>query len=97
MQEVNGRYPVLFGGSRPGAAETGTAEGGAAAEDVEDETGFAAKWGWVAWVDAVSETCRCSWEEVWRMEVMEFLNIVCYARDKAEERKRSIERWKRRH
>lgn len=55
------------------------------------------KWGWIAWVDTVSETCRCSWNDVFRKPAMEFLNIVCYTRDKNEERKRSIEAWKRRH
>lgn len=55
------------------------------------------KWGWLAWVDMVSNTCRCSWDDVFRKSAVEFLNIVCYSRDKAEEEKRNIERWKRRH
>lgn len=31
------------------------------------------------------------------MTAMEFLNIVCYARDKAEWEKQKIEQWKRTH
>ena len=45
----------------------------------------------------MSETCRCSWDEVFRKPVREFLNIVCYAKDRVEFEKRNIEKWKRRH
>ena len=31
------------------------------------------------------------------MKAIEFLNILCYARDKREEEKHRIEEWKRRH
>ena len=31
------------------------------------------------------------------MTALEFLNVVCYARDKQEMRRREIEKWKRRH
>lgn len=31
------------------------------------------------------------------MNVIEFLNMICYTSDKAEKRKRDIEDWKRRH
>jgi hypothetical protein len=45
----------------------------------------------------VSNTIHSSWDEVWRMDVVEFLNIMCYIRDKAEKEKEDIERWKRTH
>lgn len=48
-------------------------------------------------VDAVSETCRCPWNDVWEMPVMEFLNILCYRKDKIEREKREIEQYKRTH
>jgi hypothetical protein len=38
-----------------------------------------------------------SWTEVWQMDVVEFLNILCYRIDKAENRKQELERWKRTH
>lgn len=31
------------------------------------------------------------------MSAMEFLNIVCYSKDKMEYRKKYLEDWKRRH
>ena len=31
------------------------------------------------------------------MNVLEFLNIICYASDKVEHDKAAIEKWKRRH
>lgn len=38
---------------------------------------------------------RVSWDYVWKMPVMEFLNVVCYRHDKDEEQKRQIEKWKK--
>lgn len=46
-------------------------------------------------MDLVSETLRCEWDKVWRMSVLEFLNIIAYRKDKAEEDKKQIERWKK--
>lgn len=48
-------------------------------------------------MDAVSETCRCSWDDVWRMTALEFLNILSYRKDKLEKQKRDIEAWKQRN
>lgn len=48
-------------------------------------------------MDAVSETLRCSWDDVWRMTAIEFLNILCYRRDKDEREKKEIEKWKNSH
>ena len=47
-------------------------------------------------MDTVSETCRCPWSEVWQMSALEFLNLLAYAKDKAERRRREIEAWRRR-
>ena len=69
-------------------------------EDLEEDTGsggFAEKWGWVANVDLVSETCRCSWNEVWEMSAIEFLNILAYRRDKGAKEKEELEKWRRSH
>lgn len=45
-------------------------------------------------MDCVSETCRCSWDDVWQMTVLEFLNIICYHNDTVERRKSDIQDWK---
>lgn len=44
-------------------------------------------------VDTVSQTCRCSWDEVWRMSAMEFFNILCYHNDTVEHNKNDIKKW----
>lgn len=38
---------------------------------------------------------RISWDEVFSMPVLQFLNMICYRMDKAEEQKKEIERWKK--
>ena len=69
--------------------------------DIEENSGagdsFADKWGWIANVDAASETCRCSWDEVMRWSAIEFLNILSYRKDKMAKEKEEIEKWKREH
>lgn len=48
-------------------------------------------------MDAVSETCRCEWDKVFEMPIMECLNILSYRADKIEKEKKDIEEWKRTH
>lgn len=38
---------------------------------------------------------RVEWDKVWRMPVLEFLNVTAYRKDKAEEQKRELEKWKK--
>lgn len=45
----------------------------------------------------MSETCRCPWSEVYEMGVIEFLNVLAYARDKAAKQKEDIDKWRKRH
>ena len=40
---------------------------------------------------------RTDWDRVYKMPVMEFLNVVSYIKDKTEEEKREIEKWKKRN
>lgn len=40
---------------------------------------------------------RCSWDDVLRGTALEFLNVICYARDKAAHEKEELERWRRTH
>lgn len=51
----------------------------------------------MAHVDGVSETMRQSWNDTFRMTALEFLNVIAYRKDKAEEERRQIERWKKQH
>jgi hypothetical protein len=38
---------------------------------------------------------RTSWDYVWKMTAIEFLNIICYRKDRAEEEKKQIEKWRK--
>ena len=100
IHEINRQYPGLFP-PRPegddGAEEVQDGGDEGAAGDGGEDTGFTDRWGWVAHIDEVAEVTRQGWPAVYAMPVMEFLNIVCYCRDKAEFRRQEIDRWKRTH
>lgn len=99
MSAFNRQYPNLFGLED----EEDGQEDDTGGEDEDDESGggdspakrFAKKWGWVSSVDTVSERMRKSWDEVYLMPVTEFLNILSYARDKADTEKAMMEEYKR--
>lgn len=96
MDSIYQGFPNLF--NHGNQEDFGQKEEGGTDEDVNaEEDSFSVKWGWIANVDAVSETCRCSWDDVWKMSVVEFLNLLCYRKDKSEKEKRDIELWKRMH
>ena len=38
---------------------------------------------------------RVSWNEVFKMSAIEFLNIICYCIDKAEDQRRQIKKWQK--
>ena len=63
----------------------------------EPADGFAERWGWIANVDLVSATARCSWDDAFAKTAIEFFNIVSYARDKAAKEKDEIRRWQKTH
>lgn len=64
-------------------------------EDDGGNSEFGKKWRWIRTVDRVSETCRCSWDEVFNMGVYEFFNILCYSIDKKNEEERQLKQWKK--
>ena len=38
-----------------------------------------------------------SWFDVYKIQIIVFLNVVCFLIDKSNEEKRQIEEWKRKH
>ena len=94
MDSLTSQYPVLFGAD--GKETEGQDEEG---DDVGADSGssFRDVWGWVSAVDRVSQTMRTEWDKVYKMPAMEFLNVVSYIKDKTEEEKREIEKWKKRN
>ena len=96
VSQINSRFTELLQTGSDEDQGQGQ-EGDDAAEDPGAGEAFGDKWGWIANVDAASETCRCSWEEVMRWSAIEFLNILSYRKDKIEKEKKDIEEWKRTH
>lgn len=66
-------------------------------EEDENPTGFSYKWGWIFNVDRVSETMRISWNDTFKMNIIEFFNVLCYIKDKGEWEKQQMEEYKRKH
>ena len=93
MARINAGYPNLF--ETGGPEDTGPGETDEGPGGDTGPSGFADRWGWVAHVDGVSETMRQSWNDTFRMPALEFLNVIAYRKDKAEEERRQIERWKK--
>lgn len=48
-------------------------------------------------IDRVSEAMRLNWHEVMDLNVYEYLNVLSYLRDKAEDEKRRLEQFRRKH
>jgi hypothetical protein len=57
-------------------------------EEVSVAVQFNKKWGWFSCVDTVSQTLRISWDEVFNKTIVEFFNVLSYAKDKVE-----LEKW----
>ena len=64
----------------------------------EEGTSFASrfnkKWGWISCVDTVAHTMGVSWDVIFEKNVVEFLNVLCYTRDKAELEKQQMKEFK---
>lgn len=37
------------------------------------------------------------WDRVYQMPAIEFLNVICYIKDKTEDERRELEKWQRKH
>ena len=95
MQSFDNQFPNLFG--KAGEEDATRAEEGDTDEDGRVEDGFAGRWGWIASVDAVSETIRSPWDVVWDMSCVEFLNLLCYRNDKGTHEEEVARKWKEAH
>ena len=74
--------------------ETDADRGG---ETDEKPTGFAWRWGWIYNIDRVSERMRISWNDAYKLNIIEFLNVLCYIKDRNDWEKQQIEDYKRVH
>lgn len=89
MGEFNKKYPNLFGfededGNVEG--EESTDEEDVEGSDSEDNyiTQFNKRWGFFSWAIQVKEVKSITLDEVYDINIIEFLNIMCYIKDKAE-------------
>lgn len=62
---------------------------------MEENTGRDTEYSWLQCIDIVSETLRISWHEVYRIPVIEFLNILAYIKEKTRKEKEVLEKWRR--
>ena len=99
MDALVAAYPGIFPQDR-----TAPEDGHDAGEDPDapaDADGpaddFAARWGWYSLIDTVSETQRCSWDDVLRKPMVETLNTFAYTKDRNARRADELEQYKKTH
>ena len=99
MDAIVEAYPGIFPPDRSEEQEEGPAAEDRPAEDDEAEPAdpFSAKWGWISLVDTVSDTQRCSWDEVWRKPMIETLNTFAYTKDRNARREDELEKYRKTH
>lgn len=100
--ELHKAYSNLFGLDDEDMEEEDEDEGteganGRSGERDEITKGFSYKWGHIYWIDQVAEITHNNWDTVLKMGVIEFLNILCYIREKNNWEKESRERYMRQH
>lgn len=95
MAKFNQSFPNLFGSvDKDRNSEEG--EEGDNGNDSDNQE-FSQKWGWISNVQSVADTMHKSWDDVFAMNVVEFLNVICFIKDKAEKDKADLEKWRRSH
>lgn len=54
-----------------------------------------ARWGWLVMVDNVAEVTKESWDKIFEKNIIEFLNLNCYIKEKREFEKKQIESFQK--
>ena len=96
MADFNGHYSSLFEASDQVEAEGQEAESDREGDVGKDSEG-AISYRWFCCIDAVSDTLRLSWHEVYGIPIIEFLNVLGYLKEKAAHEKAALEAWKRKN
>ena len=99
IAKFNKSYALLFGtqdkkGDEEGEEqdEEGEDNGGVGANTASEA--FIKRWSWVHMVNQVSDITKETWDSVYQMPIVVFLNIACYLRDKNEFEKASLNEYK---
>ena len=87
MAQLNDSYSELF--------EISSSKEEGYRGSVEENTGRDTEYTWLGCIDIVSETLRISWHEVYRISVIEFLNMLAYVKEKNRKEKEVLEKWRR--
>ena len=85
MAQLNDSYSELF--------EISSSKEEGDRGSVEENTRGDTEYSWMGTVDVVSETLRISWHEVYRLPVIEFLNILAYVKERNRKEKEALKRW----
>lgn len=95
-------YTNLFGANDEDMEEEGSDTEGEGTTDGSREKdgdieGFAYRWGWIYSVDIVSETMKLNWHEVMDLNIIEFLNVRSYIKDKGDWQKKRADEYNKLH
>lgn len=101
IKQLNDRFPNLFQKDPEKTVqegeESGKEERNNGSDGEDSASSFSSKWEWISWISQVSKELGVSWFEVYKTNVMVFLNVICFLIDKSNEEKRQLEQWKRKH
>ena len=81
ISNLNATYSHLFGTA---VEETTEGKQGNGQGEDNGETGgnsFADKWNWMYSIKQVSDMVHSPWDVVFQMNIIEFLNILCFVKD----------------
>ena len=92
INELNKSYSNLFGSddndNQEGEEDRETLEEGEE-EPQKNEAHI-----WLSFIDMVSDITKISWDKIWDLGIIEFLNYAAYAKEKFNRQKEQIKRWK---
>ena len=95
LSNLNRQYSTLLGIKDEKDDKEGK-ESGNETKDAGDNkpNSFNEKWSWIISVKNVADMVHIDWSTVFKMEIMEFLNIMSFCKDYYQEEKRMYEELK---
>lgn len=97
ISEINKRFPNLLRlADTDGNEEStkGKEDGTEESQENDSSENFRDKWNWQYMIDIVSSTMNIDWHTCYSLNVIEFLNMVCYYNDKSAFDKEQMKKWK---
>ena len=98
ISSLNQQYSTLLGIEAKETDKKNEGQGNEGKTDEPEDTNrFADKWGWIYNVKEVSDMVHTGWDEVFAMEIREFLNILSFCHDYNDEVKRQNDKIMRKY